>query len=129
MRRGKAQVIELRLNAAEEMFALAQTDLFSEYRNYFTGVEYCISVLRSQSTRAPVRLELSLPPAEVEQGLGDRLSVALRRYCDQRIRYNQRERRAVRLGGLRSLWIGVPLVVLGYVMVIWTSRLFGSSGD
>ena len=38
MGRGRGQVIELRLNHAEEMFALAQTDLFSEYRNYLTGV-------------------------------------------------------------------------------------------
>ena len=43
MGRGRDQVIELRLNRAEETFALAQTDLFSEYRNYLTGVEYCIS--------------------------------------------------------------------------------------
>ena len=48
MGRGRGQVIELRLNHAEEMFALAQTDLFSEYRNYRTGVEYCISLLSSQ---------------------------------------------------------------------------------
>jgi hypothetical protein len=54
------------------MFALAQTDLFSEYRNYLTGVEYCISLLRSRRMRSPVRLQLSLPPAEVEDGMADR---------------------------------------------------------
>jgi hypothetical protein len=129
MGRGRGQVIELRLNRAEEMFALAQTDLFSEYRNYLTGVEYCISLLRSQRTRAPVRLELSLPPSELDQGLGDRLSVALRRYCDQRISYNERERRAVRLAGVRSLWIGVPIVVLGYLLVIFAGRLVGPTGN
>lgn len=120
---GRGQVIELRLNSAEEMFALAQTDLFSEYRNYRTGVEYCISLLRSQRLRAPVRLELSLPPSELDQGLGDRLSAALRRYCDQRISYNERERRAVRLAGVRSLWVGVPIVVLGYLLAIFAGRL------
>ena len=125
MGRGRDQVIELRLNRAEEMFALAQTDLFSEYRNYLTGVEYCISLLRSQRTRAPVRLELSLPPSELDQGLGDRLSVALRRYCDQRISYNERERRAIRLAGVRSLWVGLPIVVLGYLLAIFTGRLVG----
>ena len=129
MGRGRGQVIMLRLNHAEEMFALAQTDLFSEYRNYLTGVEYCLSVLRSQRIRAPVRLELSLPPAEVAQGLGDRLSVALRRYCDQRISYNGRERRAVRLAGLRSLWVGIPIVVLGYLLVIFTDKLVGPAGN
>jgi hypothetical protein len=129
MGRGRGQVIELRLNHAEEMFALAQTDLFSEYRNYLTGVEYCLSVLRSQRIRAPVSLELSLPPSEVAQGLGDRLSVALRRYCDQRISYNERERRAVRLAGLRSLWVGIPIVVLGYLLVIFTDKLVGPAGN
>src|ERR1700691_1366874 len=98
MNRRRSQVIELRLNQAEEMFALAQTDLFSEYRNYLTGVEYCISLLRSQRIRSPVRLELALPAAELDDALCARLGVALRRYCDQRIGYNERERRAVRLG-------------------------------
>ena len=129
MDRGKAQVIELRLNRAEEMFALAQTDLFSEYRNFLTGVEYCISLLRSQYTRGPVRLELSLPPAEVNDELSSRIAVALRHYCDQRISYNQRERRAVRLGGLWSLWVGVPIIVLGYLLVIFANKLVGSAGN
>ena len=111
------------------MFALAQTDLFSEYRNYLTGVEYCISVLRSQRVPGTVRLQLSLPPAALDDGLGDRLRLALRRYCDQRISYNERERRAVRLGGVRSLWVGVPIVVIGYLLVIFENRLVGHSGN
>jgi hypothetical protein len=126
--RGRGQIIELRLNRAEEMFALAQTDLFSEYRNFLTGAEYCISLLRSRRIRGPVRLELSLPPSEVGDDLGDRISMALRRYCDQRISYNVRERRAVRLGGLWSLWVGVPIVVIGYLLVIFTGNLVGSTG-
>jgi hypothetical protein len=127
--RGRGQTIELRLNRAEEMFALAQADLFSEYRNFLTGAEYCISLLRSQRIRGPVRLELSLPPSEVGDDLADRIGMALRRYCDQRISYNQRERRAVRLGGLWSLWVGVPIVVIGYLLVIFTSNLVGSRGN
>ena len=125
MDRGRGQVIELRLNRAEEMFALAQTDLFSEYRNYLTGVEYCINVLRSQRMRPPVRLQLALPPAEFDDGLSDRLSGALRRYCDQRIRYNERERRAVRLGGLSSLFVGIPIAVIGYLLVVFEGKLVG----
>jgi len=129
MKRGSGKVIELRLNHAEDMFALAQTDLFSEYRNYLTGVEYCISLLRSQRLRSPVRLQLSLPPAEVKDDMADRFSVALRRYCNQRIRYNERERRAVRLGGVRALAVGVPIVVLGYLLVVFEGRLVGPSGN
>jgi len=127
MSRRRNQVIELRLNQAEEMFALAQTDLFSEYRNYLTGVEYCISVLRSQRVPGTVRLQLSLPDGQLDEAQGERL--ALRRYCDQRISYNARERRAVRWGGVRSLWVGVPIVVLGYLLVIFEDRLVGRSGN
>ena len=129
MSRGRSQVIELRLNRAEEMFALAQTDLFSEYRNYLTGVEYCISVLRSQRVPGTVRLQLALPAAQLDDELDGRLRLALRRYCDQRISYNARERRAVRWGGLRSLWVGVPIVVLGYLLVVFEHSLVGSSGN
>ena len=129
MERGRGKLIELRLNRAEDMFALAQTDLFSEYRNYLTGVEYCISLLRSQRLRSPVRLQLSLPPAEVKDDMADRFSVALRRYCNLRIRYNERERRAVRLGGVRALAVGVPIVVLGYLLVVFEGRLVGPSGN
>jgi hypothetical protein len=129
MSRRRSRAIKLRLNKAEEMFALAQTDLFSEYRNYLTGVEYCISVLRSQRVPGAVRLELSLPPAELDDALGDRLRVALQRYCDQRISYNARERRAVRWGGLRSTWLGIPIVVIGYLLVIFEHSLVGQSGN
>ena len=55
--------------------------------------------------------------------------MALRRYCDQRISYNERERRAVRLAGVRSLWVGVPIVVLGYLLAIFAGRLVGPTGN
>jgi hypothetical protein len=127
--RKENEVIELRLNGVEEMFVLAPTDLFSEYRNYLTGVEFCISVLRAHVTRAPVKLRLLLPPSEIEEGLGDRVSGALRRYCIHRITYNQRERRATWLGGLSSLWIGIPIAVIGYLLVIYAGALVGPSGN
>jgi len=126
---GKGQDIELRLKRAEEMFYLAETDLFSEYRNLLTGVEYCLSLIRSRRMRRPVRLQLSLPPAEIDDDLSGRLSVALRRYCDQRISYDQRERRAIRLGGLSSLWIGIPTAVIGYLLVIFETSLVGPKGN
>ena len=59
------QVISLSLTSPEEMFILAPADLFSEYRNFMTGLEYCISVLRSRRSRGPVRIELALPAAEI----------------------------------------------------------------
>jgi hypothetical protein len=123
------QVISLSLSSAEEMFVLEPADLFSEYRNFMTGLEYCISVLRSRPSRRLVRIELALPADQISPGLDQRVRGTLGRYCEHRISYNQRERRAVRLDGLFSLWIGVPLVVLGFVLVIVKSSIVGSGGN
>ncbi|MGP0030804.1 MAG: hypothetical protein ACLPVF_09895 [Acidimicrobiales bacterium] len=122
-------VIPVWLTCPEEMFVLATTDLFSEYRNFMTGLEFCISVLRSHRSTGPVRLELSLPAADIDDGVSERISRTLRRYCDHRIVYNQRERRATRLDGLWSLCVGLPIVVLGFILVIVKSSLVGTTGN
>ena len=123
------QVIALALTSPEEMFVLAPADLFSEYRNFMTGLEYCISVLRSGRSRGPVRINLSLPADQVSEGMDQRIVRTLNRYCEHRIAYNQRERRAVRLDGLFSLWIGLPIVVLGFLLVIVKGSIVGSTGN
>ncbi len=123
------QIISLSLSSPEEMFVLAPADLFSEYRNFMTGLEYCISVLRGGRSRGPVRIEMSLPPDQISEGLGQRIQRTLNRYCEFRISYNRRERRAVRLDGLFSLMIGLPLVVLGFVLVIVKSSIVGATGN
>jgi hypothetical protein len=123
------QVISLSLTSPEEMFVLAPADLFSEYRNFMTGLEYCISMLRSRRSSGPVRIDLALPADQISDGLDQRIRGTLSRYCDHRIAYNQRERRAVRLDGVFSLWIGLPIVVLGFVLVIIKSSIVGASGN
>jgi hypothetical protein len=79
------QVISLSLISPEEMFVLASADLFSEYRNFMTGLEYCISVLRSRRSSGPVRNELALPAEKISAGRERRISRTLIRYCDHRI--------------------------------------------
>jgi hypothetical protein len=123
------QVISLSLTTPEEMFVLAPADLFSEYRNFMTGLEYCISVLRSRRARGRVRIDLALPPEEISSGLDQRIRRTLGRYCEHRIAYNQRERRAVRLDGVFSLGIGLPIVVVGFVLVIVKASIVGASGN
>jgi hypothetical protein len=123
------QVISLSLNSPEEMFVLAPVDLFSEYRNFMTGLEYCISVLRSRPSGGPVTIELALPAEAISADLEQRIGRTLNRYCNHRLAYNRRERRAVRLDGFFSLCVGLPLVVLGFLLVITTSSIVGSTGN
>lgn len=124
-----AQVISLRLNRPEEMFQLDPADLFSEYRNFLTGIEYSISMLRSSRSRRPVSLQLTLPASEIDEGIEVRIGRTLQRYCDYRIGYNTRERRATRLDGLYALWIGVPIVVVGFLTVILIARAVRGSAN
>lgn len=122
-------VIELRLMRAHDMFEMPQTDLFSEYRNFLTGVDFCISELRSRrSGRRPIRLEIRLPPEEIDDDLGERLSRTLRRYCNHRIRYNLREGRAQRFEGISALRVGVPVCALGLVLVAVATAIRPSNG-
>jgi hypothetical protein len=123
------QVISLSLMSPEEMFVLAPADLFSEYRNFMTGLEYCISVLRSHRSTGPVRLDLALPADRISEGLDYRIRRTLNRYCDHRIAYNLRERRAVRLDGVFSLWVGLPIVILGFILVIIKASIVGATGN
>jgi hypothetical protein len=120
---GGHQVIELRLATAEELFQLPQTDLFSEYRNYLTGVELCVSELRGRRDRRPVRLEISLPSSEIDGDIAGRMARSLRRYCDHRSRYNGSERRATRYNGFSSLRVGVPMTIIGLVLTVAALRM------
>ena len=119
------QVIRLQLTRAEDMFQVPQTDLFSEYRNFLTGVDYSLSELRSRRSRARVRIELAMPTTEVDGDTAERITGTLRRYCDRRIAHNKRERRAVRYDGLWSLRVGVPIAILGLIAVVNTVTIAG----
>src|SRR5580698_7251758 len=110
------QVIPLRLARAAEMFELPQADLFSEYRNFLTGVDFCLSEMRGQWSARPVRLEIDLPPEEIDDSVAERLARTLNRYCEHRIRYNRRESSSQRFGGISALRIGAPICALGLAL-------------
>ena len=121
------QVIHVRLNSADEMYELASTDLFSEFRNYLTGIDMCLSELRSRTSSRPVTVVVDLPPSEVDPDTARHLGRTLRSYCDQRLAYDRRERRALRLDGLTALRIGLPIAGLGMVLSALSTHLSGSS--
>jgi len=123
MGRDERQVIEVRLERPHDMFEMPQTDLFSEYRNFLTGVELCLSELRGRSDRRPVRLEIELPASEIDGELHERMSRTLRRYCNHRTTYNERERRATRFTGVSSLRIGLPIAAAGLLLTYTSVRL------
>jgi hypothetical protein len=126
--RREYQVIELRLMQPSDMFEMPHTDLFSEYRNFLTGIDFCLSELRGSWSRRPVRLDIRLPPEEIDDGVAERLARTLGRYCNYRIRYNRREGQAQRVGGVSALRIGVPVSALGLVVTAVATTIRPSSG-
>ncbi len=124
----KRQVIKLRLSRPQEMFELPQTDLFSEYRNFLTGVDFCLSELRGRWPLRPVKLEIELPAGQVDAGLADRVARTLRRYCQYRVRYNRHEARAQRYGGVSALAIGLPLCAVGLALTVAATEVQPGSG-
>ncbi len=122
------RVIELQLMRPADMFELPQTDVFAEYRNFLTGVDFCLSELRGSWSMRPVRLEIRLPPGEIDEGLAERMTRTLRRYCSHRIRYNRREIRALRIGGISALRTGIPVSALGLALTA-VAAMIRPSGD
>ena len=120
------QVIELRLMQPSDMFELPQTDLFSEFRNFLTGVDFCLSEMRGRFNFKPVHVDIYLPPEQVDDGVSERISRTLRRYCDHRIRYNRRESLAMKYGGVSALRIGLPICAVGLALTISSITLLPS---
>lgn len=114
----EAQVIGLRLAHPREMFEVPLADVFSEYHSFLPGVDICMSHLHSHPSRAPVRVEVELPPAETGPEVAQRISRTLERYCDHRLAYNLRERRGTVFDGLASLRVGLPVVFIGFLLVV-----------
>jgi hypothetical protein len=70
-----------------------------------------------------------MPSTEVDHRTGEQIGRTLQRYCDHRIAYNKRERRAVRYDGIWSLRIGLPITILGLIAVVNTVSLAGQQGN
>ena len=116
---GQQRVISLRLEHLGELFNPPQTDLFNHDRRYYyaTGIDYAISELRRQPySRRPVRLEISVPAAELTAGGDQAVARAVRSYCEVRIRYNLSERRGGLGDGLASLKVGLPVAAIGITL-------------
>jgi hypothetical protein len=116
---GARRVISLRLEHPGELFNPPQTDLFNHDRRYYyaTGIDFAISELRGHPySRRPVRLEISVPAAEMTPGGDQKVARAVKSYCDVRIRYNYAERRAALGDGVASLRVGIPLAAIGITL-------------
>ena len=116
---GAVHEIDLVLEHLDDLFVVPQTDLFSEYRNWLTGMEYAISEAKSRWRRRPVRLVLRVPADEIDDQAVTRTQRAVTRFCEHRAAYNRNEIRAIRRDGVGALAIGLAILVSGLLLSKW----------
>lgn len=122
-------VIHLRLERPQDMFELPHADVLSEDRNFQSGIDYCLSELRGRMLPEAVRLELELPASDADDATRERVQRTLRRYCQQRMLHNSRERRAAGLNGLSSLRVGLPVAIFGLLISLAGAKLLHITGN
>lgn len=115
--------MHVELARAIDMFETPAVQLGSTVGGFTPGVERCISELLGQPDRSVTDLEIALPADEIEDSLGDRMAVTLRRYCDERIRRNSSERAATIRGGFRSFLIGGPVTLIGLTITVVATKI------
>ncbi len=80
-------------------------------------MDFAISELRGRPySRRPVRLEISVPAAELVTGVDQEVARAVRSYCQVRIHYNCSERRGALGDAVASLKVGLPVAAVGIVL-------------
>ena len=117
----ETEVISLRLGRVEEMFETPGWDGASPPVCFEPGIDVCISELRGRRSRAPVRLELSLPSQRVDPATSTHLHQSIGRYCQDRMARNDRERRGTRRDGYASLKVGIPIALVGLAIAVATT--------
>jgi len=109
----QVEVIQLDLARAVDIFEAPAVELGSRHGTFQPGIDLCIAELESHPTERPVHVEITLPPAEIRDGLEESFAVTMRRYCDERSYVNTCKRRSTQRSGVRALRIGLPVTLLG----------------
>jgi hypothetical protein len=118
---GQTEVIYLKLGRIEDMFQMPEWDPMSSFDAFEPGIDYCVSELRSRRSRSPVRIELDLPDSDRDAGTAARLRQTVSRYCEDRIRRNDRERHSARRDAYAALKIGIPVALVGLAIAVATA--------
>jgi hypothetical protein len=124
----RADVIQLELAWAVDMFERPRIAIGAGHGTFQPGIDLCIAELEGSPTGRPVHVEITLPPSEITDDLEERLVVTLRRYCDERSYMNTCKRRSTQRSGVRALRIGLPVTLFGLAITALAFNV-GDSDD
>ena len=109
----------IRLESPAGMFT-ASEDFLGPQARLGSGVDDLLLQLRARRLSKVRSVTVLLPASEIQDDTGARLAIAVRRYCELRLRETQLGRRVVRRDGWAALCLGVVLFGLG----LWLSSVF-----
>ncbi len=117
------RVLRVELARAVDMFDAPTLELGSTVGGFTPGIDRCVTELESHpDTKAP-QLEIALPPAELAADLPEKMTVTLRRYCDERMRENANARSATIRSGWRAFRIGLPVTFVGLTITAGATKI------
>jgi hypothetical protein len=120
--------IDLHLREIGELFTNPEPNPFLEKPLRSSGVEEAANCLRLKGGKGRARLNIYLPPEQIEPQLETKVRRALERYCDFKIEENQCQLKIERSLGRRSALIG--LVFSGIcVAILLVVYVLGSLSD
>lgn len=111
--------LTLQLADVQELFAPPESDPFDEQVRFDSGIDRLIDDLKPTALVRKVRTTIMLPVDQIEAGLEERIHGALERYCQHKIRQNQRELSSLRWKGIKALQNG--LIFLAACLLLSTA--------
>ena len=115
MMRENCSEIAIHLSNIHDLFTHPAEDPFSNKASFVSGVELMKDELSSAPRRQAGRLwtTIFLPKESIEPDLVDKITEALQRYCQFKIRQNEVAMAVFRRGALTALLIGILFLVSG----------------
>ena len=115
MVRKKCFEIAIHLENIHDLFTQPAEDPFSNKAHFVSGIELIKSELTSASWAREgwVRTTIFLPKGSIEPDLVSKITAALQRYCQFKVRQNEHELAVFRREAVTALLIGILFLVSG----------------
>jgi hypothetical protein len=106
--------ITIQLGSARELFEAPACDPLADTPlRLLSGMDELLNELGARRLRDVTSIAIMLPTSELGAGVEDRLSHAVRSYCELRLRETENDLRAFREDAFRALGVGMTLFVAG----------------
>jgi hypothetical protein len=125
MAKDKYSEITIHLDNIHDLFIQPVEDPFSNKGNYLSGIELIKSELPSTLLRKKEKLKVTifLPKESIEPGIAGETIHTVRRYCQFKVRQNQRVLAALRRQALLTLVLGILFLLSGLLLSQFLGRV------